>query len=628
MSSWASAQERTMARWLSSKINTPIVDLVSAVGDGLVLVQLINCISAETGASSYILSPVHPRPTFRIHKLENVADVLQFCRLELKINTCNISAENIVDGDVKLILGMIWTLFVFATSQSMSMKNETSSVAEIKAILLKWLNNVCRRRALPVLSNFNSDWSFQRMRRPDLVFACILDTFLPGLVTYDDFPNGKMLANMELLCNVAETKLGIAPLAVPEDFNMLVPDEKCIIFYVLQWYLFFESADDATVVQDSDNDAVPASPKDSILSFLSSLISAVKLRNRYETMSLRLVNHINNARSSLSRTEESLERCIASYNMSCELNQYCAELSTSDWENELAGRGNSVHITNAISSIRNIMSQYEQFRLQVKPVLFHQDLPELKALFKSVQAELKKCGISSGYLPSKQLSLFSICDRLALLDQLDRQVGEKLQAYVEELRWTKLQKLGSLVSMLHSTLHQQKSISEPLKAFVDSIDMLSSFKCELDVFGERIRQKHTTAELRAIIGSAESLDVPDTPVTPEQSAFEMFKALVAAEQNQRNLSGSDIRDFLKRIVPVGKFSSLDVSSLLQAIPTRRLLVRSESDNLMSYASDDSEDSGSVFEEAQRQLEHKLLGNYNILYDLDAFVTRMENGFKL
>ena len=57
-------------------------------------------------------------------------------------------------------------------------------------------------------------------------------------------------------------------------------------------------------------------------------------------------------------------------------------------------------------------------------------------------------------------------------------------------------------------------------------------------------------------------------------------------------------------------------------------MRSESDNLMSYASDDSEDLGSVFEEAQRQLEHKLLGNYNILYDLDAFVTRMENGFKL
>lgn len=638
---WVAAQSRTMARWVSSKVSSTITDLVPQVADGLVLVELINRINAECGASPYVLTPVHPRPTFRLHRLENVADFLQFCRLELKINTATFSAENVVDGDTKLILGLIWTLFVFATARLMLSCNDAKSMAEIKSILLAWLNHVGRRRALPEIANFNADWSFQRLRRPDLVFACILDSYVPGTVDYDLFRQGKILANMRHLCRLAETDLAIPALATVEDFNVLVPDEKCVLFYVLQWYFLFEALDDAPLAADApapDQDALAptcSSPRDAAALFLAAVLRAVKVRNKYETMALRLVNHINHAKTALARLDQRVADAHSAVDLAGELDRYCADPSgatsaaTADPVAQLAARGNLECISAAVLALRANMAEYHQFRRHAKPALFYHDLPELEVLLKSVQVELKLAGVAGGYTPSKQLSLASICDRLALLDQLDRQIGSALGGYVEELRRSKLHSLPRLVDYLHDKVGvAAPGASASLKPFVDGIDMLMAFKDELDSFVTSLLQHHTTADLRAIIQSLESLDIPDTPTTPEQSGFHHFTDLVLAEKNTKNLTSSDLRDFLKRALGTAGTARLDMALLFRIIPTRRLLVRSESDTLMLYASDDSDDQSAVFEVAQRNLEQKLSGNYNILYDLDSFVTKMDNGFRV
>lgn len=646
MSDWVSTQSRTMARWVSAKVNAPIANLVPEVADGLVLVALVNRITAETGVSPYVLTPVHPKPTFRLHRLENVADVLQFCRLELNINTASVSAENVVDGDTKLILGLIWTLFVFATAQLMLTCNDAKSVAEIKTILLAWLNHTCRRRALPHIANFNADWSFQRLRRPDLVLACILDSYVPGAVDYDRLLQGKLLANMDHLCRLAESDFGIAPLAAVEDFNVLVPDEKCVLFYVLQWYLFFEALEPALDTAGG----LESLDQASVAQFLALVLRAVKGRNKYDTMALRLVNQVNHAKAVLARLESRMADAVY-LNLPAQLGHYCTdtmtekpadsseksatEKSTSALEKATEPLEQSTEplaatfdgIFAAVLAVRTIMADYHRFRNDTVPPLFYHDLPELESLLKSVQVELKQSGVSA-YVPSKQLSLASVCDRLTLLDQLDSHMATGLSNYVNELRRSKLQSLASLVDVLHAQMGVATPVSPSLKAFVDGIDMLMVFKAELDVYVDTLRQSHTTADLRAIILSLETLDIPDTPMTPEQSGFLHFADLVHAENNTKNLTSSDVRDFFKRVLGPAPLVPFDMSLLLRSIPTRRLLVRSESDNLMLYASDDSDDQSAVFEVAQRNLEQKLSGNYNILYDLDGFVTRMDNGFRL
>lgn len=654
MSDWVAAQSRTMARWVGSKVDMTITNLVSQVADGLVLVKLINRINAEAGTSPYVLSPVHPRPTFRLHRLENVADLLQFCRLELKINTAAFSAENVVDGDAKLILGLIWTLFVFSTALLMLTSNDARSMAEIKTILLAWLNQVCRRRVLPEISNFNSDWSFQRLRRPDLVFACIMDSYVPGLVDFDRLLHGKILANMAQVCRVAESELEIPLLASVEDFNVLVPDEKCVLFYVLQWYLRFEgegldglplsglalsglALDQALDPYGSKLDST--SPRDSAAQFLTLVLRAVKIRNKYDTLALRLVNHANHAKTALARLETRLS--AQNVDLSAELDLYCADFSDlsdpsganssepQDFLTQLSSRENLGCITAAVLGLRFMIADYDQFRRSTKPALFYHDLPELEALLKTVQVELKLCGLVSGYIPSKQLSLTAICDRLAQLDQLDRQIGTRFGGYVDELRRSKLRSLDNVVDFMHDRIGlAEPGVSAVLKLFIDGIDMLTVFKAELDCFAETLLRNHTTADLRAILQALESLEFPDTPETPDKSAFHHFSDLVLAETNRKNLSSLDLREFLKRSLGPAGSARLDMTLLFRVIPTRRLLVRSESDALMLYASDDSDDLGAVFELAQRNLEQKLSGNYNILYDLDSFVTKLDNGFRV
>ena len=51
------------------------------------------------------------RPTFRQMKMENVAVALTFLENE-RIKIVNIDAQSIVDGKLKLILGLIWTLIL------------------------------------------------------------------------------------------------------------------------------------------------------------------------------------------------------------------------------------------------------------------------------------------------------------------------------------------------------------------------------------------------------------------------------------------------------------------------------------------------------------------------------------
>lgn len=286
---WVVSQHRSMSRWVSSMIGQTVTDFTQDLTDGLVLYKLVNRIVCETKSSTYSLMPVYPKPTFKLQKVENVDDVLKYCQLVLKINTCSISADNVVDGDLKLILGLIWTLFVYSTSYSISWQNERRSISEIKSLLLRWLNDLARRKALPEIRNFDKDWSLQTDARPDLVLASIFDFYIPNFINYSDFVKGEKLANLEKVVSIAWEELEIPKRAEPDDFNVLVPDDKCIMIYILLWYMFFE-------VQEisEDTPSLKESDLDRMLVSISESLEEAQFRNKCGTEPLRLVNQINN----------------------------------------------------------------------------------------------------------------------------------------------------------------------------------------------------------------------------------------------------------------------------------------------------------------------------------------------
>jgi len=48
----------------------------------------------------------------RVHKLQNVQNALDFLQVKKHIKLVNIRNDEIVDGNQKLILGLIWTLIL------------------------------------------------------------------------------------------------------------------------------------------------------------------------------------------------------------------------------------------------------------------------------------------------------------------------------------------------------------------------------------------------------------------------------------------------------------------------------------------------------------------------------------
>lgn len=103
---WKKIQQNTLTKWINEhlhKINLQINNIETDLSDGIVLIKLLEVLTNKK------LPKYHEQPTFRSHRLENVGVALKFLVQE-NINIVNIDSSDIVDGNLKLILGLVHTL--------------------------------------------------------------------------------------------------------------------------------------------------------------------------------------------------------------------------------------------------------------------------------------------------------------------------------------------------------------------------------------------------------------------------------------------------------------------------------------------------------------------------------------
>ncbi|KAK6296962.1 hypothetical protein J4Q44_G00331040 [Coregonus suidteri] len=100
-------QKKTFTKWVNShlaRVSCRIADLYNDLRDGYMLTRLLEVLSGE----------MLPRPTrgrMRIHCLENVDKALQFLK-EQRVHLENVGSHDIVDGNHRLTLGLIWTIIL------------------------------------------------------------------------------------------------------------------------------------------------------------------------------------------------------------------------------------------------------------------------------------------------------------------------------------------------------------------------------------------------------------------------------------------------------------------------------------------------------------------------------------
>uniref|UniRef100_A0A667XNG5 Actinin alpha 3b n=1 Tax=Myripristis murdjan TaxID=586833 RepID=A0A667XNG5_9TELE len=227
---WEKQQRKTFTAWCNShlrKAGTQIENIEEDFRNGLKLMLLLEVISGER-------LPKPDKGKMRFHKIANVNKALDFiCSKGVKL--VSIGAEEIVDGNVKMTLGMIWTIILRFAIQDISVE-ETSA----KEGLLLW----CQRKTAPYrnvnVQNFHISW------KDGLALCALIHRHRPDLIDYSKLRKDDPIGNLNTAFEVAEKYLDIPKMLDAEDIvNTPKPDEKAIMTYVSCFYHAFAGAEQA-----------------------------------------------------------------------------------------------------------------------------------------------------------------------------------------------------------------------------------------------------------------------------------------------------------------------------------------------------------------------------------------------
>ncbi|XP_027030236.1 spectrin beta chain, non-erythrocytic 1-like isoform X1 [Tachysurus fulvidraco] len=222
-------QKKTFTKWVNShlaRVSCRITDLYMDLRDGRMLIKLLEVLSGER----------LPKPTkgrMRIHCLENVDKALQFLK-EQRVHLENMGSHDIVDGNHRLTLGLIWTIILRFQIQDISVETEDSKEKKsAKDALLLWCQMKTAGYPNVNIHNFTTSW------RDGMAFNALIHKHRPDLIDFDKLKKSNAHYNLQNAFNLAEQHLGLTKLLDPEDISVDHPDEKSIITYVVTYYHYF-----------------------------------------------------------------------------------------------------------------------------------------------------------------------------------------------------------------------------------------------------------------------------------------------------------------------------------------------------------------------------------------------------
>eukprot|EP00051_Salpingoeca_urceolata_P026585 m.477824 g.477824 ORF g.477824 m.477824 type:complete len:882 (-) comp20952_c0_seq1:269-2914(-) len=224
---WQRQQIKTFTAWVNShlrKRNESIADIGVDLCDGRLLMVLLELLGDAK-------LPKPAKGKMRIHKIQNVGAAFQYIK-EVGVKLVSIAPEEIVDGNMKMILGMIWTLILRFEIQDISMEEMSA-----KDALLLW----CQRKTQPY-NNVSVD-NFHMSFKDGLAFCALIHRHRPELINYDSLRRDDPATNFATAFEVADKELDIPPMLDAEDMiNCVKPDERSVMTYVAAYYKAFASS--------------------------------------------------------------------------------------------------------------------------------------------------------------------------------------------------------------------------------------------------------------------------------------------------------------------------------------------------------------------------------------------------
>uniref|UniRef100_A0A8C3DMH1 Dystrophin n=1 Tax=Corvus moneduloides TaxID=1196302 RepID=A0A8C3DMH1_CORMO len=144
------------------------------------------------------------------------------------VDLVNIGSSDIVDGNHKLTLGLIWNIILHWQVKDV-MKNIMAGLQQTNSemILLSWVRQSTRNYPQVNVTNFTTSWS------DGLAFNALLHSHRPDLFDWNAVASQPSpVQRLDHAFNIARQHLGIEKLLDPEDVATACPDKKSILTYV------------------------------------------------------------------------------------------------------------------------------------------------------------------------------------------------------------------------------------------------------------------------------------------------------------------------------------------------------------------------------------------------------------
>jgi len=228
---WELRQAKTFTKWCNMYLRRKNWNgieeggIATAFDNGIKLMELINALYD-------IKMPKHKKkPKMRPMKMDNINVAMKMLE-RAQVRTYHLKAHNLLDGDWKMILGMVWAIILDYNIKGIGDENTNA-----KQGLLIW----CQKKTKGYkgvdgkINNFSTNW------KDGLAFTALIHRHYPNLIEYD--PDGKPEDLLAKAFQCCEDNFGIAQLLEVEDMMQVKPDEKSVMTYVSELYKVFSKMD-------------------------------------------------------------------------------------------------------------------------------------------------------------------------------------------------------------------------------------------------------------------------------------------------------------------------------------------------------------------------------------------------
>ncbi|KAG1151928.1 hypothetical protein G6F37_005001 [Rhizopus arrhizus] len=231
VNAWELIQRKTFTKWVNNKLdikNIPNINhLNEDLANGVRLIQLLEIIGGES------LRPYNMNPTMIFQKMENVNKALDFIKSR-GVALTNIGAEDIVNKNLKLVLGMLWTIILRFTIADINQDGKNA-----KEGLLLWCQRKTAQYEEVDVQDFTYSWT------DGLALCALIHHHHPELLDFDALDKTDRHGNTALAFEIAEKNFNIPKLLDVEDLcDISKPDERSVMTYVAEYFHAFSALDE------------------------------------------------------------------------------------------------------------------------------------------------------------------------------------------------------------------------------------------------------------------------------------------------------------------------------------------------------------------------------------------------